>query len=175
MKTSQKISKNNYTTNTKVASDIKRLRTSLYKNIDKLLGKYDSKNNTDADTEQLRILMEENKKLKQELAKVKEENLALKQSTERQKPIQFNPIIPPKKEFFIDHKACPIQEFEAFLRNRVTNVRIIIYYANGKTEGKLWQTSNFTEASSLSGNLAAGYLRNWKGKGIVGIRLEAHR
>ena len=42
-----------------------------------------------------------------------------------------------------------------------------LIYADGHSENGVWDASNITEKSSISGNIRSGYLRGWREKGIV--------
>jgi hypothetical protein len=53
---------------------------------------------------------------------------------------------------------------EQFVKTKKAFLKI--FYTNGETEVKAWDSPNFTDTSSVSGNLRSGYLRNWKDKGI---------
>jgi|GEM_PF-3117147 len=78
----------------------------------------------------------------------------------------------PKKEFFLEGKSCDKKEFESCLANASCDVKVTLFYKDGKQEQSIWKVRKFKENSSLSGNLNSGYLRNWKNKGIIGIKLE---
>lgn len=41
-----------------------------------------------------------------------------------------------------------------------------------KNKRNIWKVRNFTNESSLNGNLSSGPLRDWDTLGIVGIKLE---
>jgi hypothetical protein len=79
----------------------------------------------------------------------------------------------PKQKFVISGVPCDKNDFEDYLRGQLSaNVKITLLYHDGQTENKIWRVNNFGAHSNLSGNLASGYLRDWRAKGIVGIELE---
>ena len=76
------------------------------------------------------------------------------------------------KQFILKGVACSKNEFEEYLRTQeLCHVNVTLFFQD-KQEHKIWQARNFSINSNLSGNLASGFLRNWKAKGIVGIKLE---
>lgn len=44
---------------------------------------------------------------------------------------------------------------------------VLLYFKDGKRVLKEWIRSNFTQDSSVNGNLRSGYLRRWRDKGII--------
>lgn len=77
----------------------------------------------------------------------------------------------PSKEYVLNGVSCSKKKFEAFLKDRECEVKISLFYAD-RQEQHIWRVKNFSKTSNLSGNLHSGYLRNWRGKGITGIKLE---
>jgi hypothetical protein len=78
----------------------------------------------------------------------------------------------PKKEFILNGIHCDKNKFEENLRKQDScNVRVTLFYPD-KQENRIWQVRNFSINSNLSGNLASGFLRDWKSKGIIGVKLE---
>jgi hypothetical protein len=79
----------------------------------------------------------------------------------------------PKQEFIIRGSICSKDAFEKHLQNQdSSNVNVTLFYQDGQTETRIWRVNNFGPHSNLSGNLASGFLRDWRKKSIVGIRLE---
>jgi hypothetical protein len=44
---------------------------------------------------------------------------------------------------------------------------LTLIYDDGHSENGIWDASNITERSNISGNIRSGYLRDWKEKGIM--------
>lgn len=83
-------------------------------------------------------------------------------------------VTKPHKTYILKDQACTEKEFESYLKKTsscVVNVSLL--YINGKTEQKVWKVTNFTEDTKLNQNLSSGYLRDWKTKGIIEIKLKA--
>ena len=78
----------------------------------------------------------------------------------------------PEKQFILKGAVCKKDEFETFLKSNPCDVKVTLYYRDSQEENKVWNAGNFSINSSLSRNLGSGYLRDWKGKGIIGIKLE---
>lgn len=77
----------------------------------------------------------------------------------------------PSKEYRLNGVPCSGKDFEAVLRDRECEVKISLFFTD-KQEQEIWRVRNFSKTSNLSGNLHSGYLRNWRKKGIIGIKLE---
>lgn len=78
----------------------------------------------------------------------------------------------PEKEYFINNLMVDKHAFERKLRNNICEVRVTLYYNDKNSKKSIWTVRNFTETSSLTGNLSSGLLRDWSKKGIIKIRLE---
>lgn len=79
----------------------------------------------------------------------------------------------PKKIYIIDGVKCEVNEFEQYLRfHESANVKVTLKYHDKPQVIKYWNVTKFGTHSSLLGNLASGYLRDWKQRGIIGIELE---
>ena len=82
-------------------------------------------------------------------------------------------ITKPKREFIVKGQPFTEDEFESYLRKMVPcNVKRTIFYKNKENKRNIWKVRNFTNESSLNGNLSSGPLRDWDTLGIVGIKLE---
>lgn len=78
-----------------------------------------------------------------------------------------------QKTYIIKSRDCSEKEFEAYLRETPSCfVKVFLFHTNDKIEQKLWKVNNFTQDTKLNQNLASGYLRDWKTKGITAIKLE---
>ena len=94
-------------------------------------------------------------------------------NSERRVGVDIQKLNKPKQKFVIDGVMCDKNKFEKYLRGQPSvNVRVTLLYHGGQTENKIWRVNNFGAHSNLSGNLASGFLRDWRAKGIVGIELE---
>jgi len=62
---------------------------------------------------------------------------------------------------------------KALLQTKFAYVKL--HYTNGESEVKEWRAGNFTKASSVKGNLASGFLRSWKEKGICKAELSINK
>ena len=81
-------------------------------------------------------------------------------------------IYKPTYEFVLNGISCDGKAFEEHLINKDScSVNVTLFYHN-RQEFKIWKVSKFTVNSNLKGNLASGFLRDWRRKGIVGIKLE---
>ena len=77
------------------------------------------------------------------------------------------------KKYFLHGCECSGKEFEKHLRDTsICTVFVALFYTNKSATQHVWQVNNFKPNSSLNGNLHSGYLRNWRVKGITGIKLE---
>lgn len=75
-------------------------------------------------------------------------------------------------EFVLNGVACDGKVFEEYLINyNPCSVKVLLIY-HDRQENRIWQVRNFTASTNLKGNLASGFLRDWKRKGIIGIKLE---
>lgn len=163
--------KSKYSTNKSVISDINKIQIAMQREISKILKKYNIAGTTTTESienQQLSILEKENKKLKEEIQQLNEELKAIKQIKEEQISTTFGV----RKDYIINGKQCSAEEFESRLRNSHYEVNVTLYYTNQSTKHYIWKVDNFTQKSSLSGNLHSGYLRGWREKGITAIRLE---
>ena len=163
--------KSKYSTNKSVISDISKIQVVMQREINKLLKKYNiSKISTteSIENQQIAKLEKENKKLKKEIQQLQTELNAIKQVQEERRHTTFGV----RKDYIINGKQCSAEEFESRLRNSHYEVNVTLYYTNQSTKHYIWKVDNFTQKSSLSGNLHSGYLRGWREKGIVAIKLE---
>lgn len=79
----------------------------------------------------------------------------------------------PTKEYIIKGQEYTGYQFEKYLKsNMPCDVERTIYYMTKEPKQDIWTVTNFTEDSNLKGNLGSGPLRDWKEKGIVGLKLE---
>ncbi|MBP5707806.1 MAG: hypothetical protein J6W79_02305 [Alphaproteobacteria bacterium] len=76
------------------------------------------------------------------------------------------------KEYFIHGHACSAKEMENFLQTTHCTVNVTLFYTDKTESQHIWNANKFSSSSSLSGNLHGGYLRDWKRKKIMGIKLE---
>ncbi len=83
--------------------------------------------------------------------------------------IESDPVEQPLK---LDINYFPEGE-EAFKKEFLKTKKAIVSMTDitGNTVQKLWESPNFKETSSVSGNLRSGYLRKWKEKGIVKVEV----
>jgi hypothetical protein len=84
----------------------------------------------------------------------------------------YNQNNSPVKEYYINGINVDKSIFEEKLRNNICQVKVTLYYNDKKPKEKKWNVKNFTENTSLDGNINSGYLRGWLKKGINKIRLE---
>lgn len=163
--------KSKHSVNKSVVSDISKIQVAMQREINKILKKYyisETAPTGSPENQQIAKLEKENKKLKEEIQQLKEELKAIKQIKEEQISTTFGV----RKDYVINGKQCSAEEFESRLRNSHYEVNVTLYYTNQSTKHYIWKVDNFTQKSSLSGNLHSGYLRGWREKGITAIRLE---
>lgn len=60
-----------------------------------------------------------------------------------------------------------------FLKSDVAYV--LLHYKDGKKVVKVWNRSNFTKESNVTGNLRSGYLRGWRDKGICKAEISVNK
>jgi vacuolar-type H+-ATPase subunit I/STV1 len=159
--------KSKHSANKSVVSDISKIQVAMQREINKVLKKYDISEES-LENQQIAKLEKENIKLKEEIRQLREELKAIKQIKEEQISTKFDV----RKDYIINGKQCSAKEFESRLRNNHYEVNITLYYTNQRVKHDIWKVDNFTQKSSLSGNLHSGYLRGWREKGITAIRLE---
>jgi len=163
--------KSKHSANKSVISDISKIQIAMQREINKILKKYDISETAPTgspENQQIAKLEKENKRLKDEIQQLKEELKAIKQIRDEQSSTTFDV----RKDYIINGKQCSAKEFESRLRNNHYEVNITLYYANQRVKHDIWKVDNFSQKSSLSGNLHSGYLRGWREKGITAIRLE---
>lgn len=80
----------------------------------------------------------------------------------------FNPSRPiTKLNEQLDLIFSPVDELKfKELLLKIKTAQIHIYKTDGSKVIKTWRVKNFTESSSLKGNLLSGYLRGWRERGI---------
>lgn len=78
----------------------------------------------------------------------------------------------PKKEYILNGQKVDKSNFEKRLQNNFCQVKITLYYEDKNPEIKIWNARKITNNSNLDGNLNSGYLRGWREKGIIKIKLE---
>jgi hypothetical protein len=78
----------------------------------------------------------------------------------------------PKREFILKGIPCDSNRFEQYLRSNPCNVKVTLLYEDRQPEIKIWKQENFKSSTRLSGNISSGFLRKWREKGIIGIKLE---
>lgn len=185
----------NNSLNSVIITKIEKEKCKFYKEIQKLLSKYGFKDDSMAD-DRLQTLEAENKKLKQELADLRQVQIKQNQndtnSSNTHKGIDINAIIKkfetplnpqkqendimpnqPTKEYYLHGRACSGKEFEKYLRDvNYCTVYVTLFYKNKPSSQRQWFVSHFTEYSNLNGNINSGYLRGWRDKQITGIKLE---
>jgi len=82
----------------------------------------------------------------------------------------------PVKSFELEFKFFPDGESEfkkALLGKKLAWIKL--YKTDGTSELKLWKAHDFTEKSSLIGNLRSGHLRGWKDRGIFKAALAIEK
>ena len=77
----------------------------------------------------------------------------------------------PFREYELHHKPCNEREMHIALV-QATEAKRTLFYKDGRTHIDIWDTKNYTANSRLANNLGSGPLRDWRNKGIIGIKIE---
>jgi hypothetical protein len=77
----------------------------------------------------------------------------------------------PAREFILHGNKCSLEEMHNALVFE-EEATVTIYYEDGKSHQLVWHCKNYSQKSNLTSNLGSGFLRGWREKGVIKIRVK---